>query len=204
MTKLEVFNNAFIELGEATVANLDVSQPRVEAANAVWGRTLRMFLRELPWPWARKLAELEPESPAPAFRWSYRYELPSDFISLTRLNEVDVLTPSSWWEIIGAELHTNTEEAQIEYVYCPSETDTDTFLTQADPKALDSLVLLLASKIAPKVCRDERNSAIRLLQQYQVALGDARCRAANQRKKVIRDSATESAFDWARIGDQQG
>jgi len=204
MTQLECINAAFDELGEKPIDSIASTQDRALVALRQWPRSLRMFLRELPWNWARKLDELDPASPVPDFGWSYRYELPTDFITLTKLNETIIERPSDWWEIVGTDLHTDVDEAKIEYVHYPTDTALDTFLAGMDPKAQDAFIVLLAAKMAPAITRDSRDMAVSLLQQYQVALADARCRAANQRKSYDREQSSESRFVNARYGDIQG
>lgn len=123
----------------------------------------------------------------PDFGWDWSFPLPSDFLSVVGVNEDYVSTPSDLWEIESGRLLIDDSAADLEYIYFPSDTATDTFLAGMDPLALNALVTLLASKIATRLAKDGRTLALSLTQQYlQTDLPRARVKAANEQKAAPR------------------
>ena len=203
-SKLEIVNMALDELGEAIIADVDGTEDRTLIAARHWDRALRAFLREAPWSWALKQDELAEASPVPAFGWEARYPLPDDFVALYSLNELNVYYFSDVHEIQSGYLMTDADEAKIKYVYFPTATELDAFLERMDGQALDIFVLLLAARMAPKMVRDGRETALTLEQQYRQAISRVRTAMANERRAFIRDPAGQSNFELSRYGDIQG
>ncbi|MFZ5704916.1 MAG: hypothetical protein ACOY5R_06575 [Pseudomonadota bacterium] len=60
------------------IADIDQASALASAAKAIWDRTVDFVLCEQPWKPAVKRAMLNRLSEAPAFGWSYQYQLPTD------------------------------------------------------------------------------------------------------------------------------
>lgn len=140
----------------------------------------------------------------PAFGWGYAFVLPTGYVSPVALNELTVRYPSDVFEIERGYLLTDEETAYLEYIFEPADADLDTFLGTMDAQAVDALVLLLASMIAPKIVRDGGAMSDRLRQKYQVIVSRARAQDGNARHSYVREWANESTWVRARTGDIQG
>ena len=80
-TKLEIINNAFIQLGDDQVTTFDTSNPVVAAFSRIYDRVKDKTLSLHPWSFALKWKELlqqdlKPDDP----RYQYCYHLPADYI----------------------------------------------------------------------------------------------------------------------------
>lgn len=179
-------NAAFAIIGEPPIATVDDTSPRAQRAAAVFLPLLERFLREHAWNWAKTRVELDAASPAPIFEWSYRFELPADFVTLVQLNGV-ACGPTKvgvLYEIEGTDLLANDATADIQYIYKPTaESAVDAFLAVMDPLSADAFTVLLASKLSNPLSRDSAALGQQLYQQYLVQdLPRARTKNAQEAK----------------------
>lgn len=191
-TQLQIANLALDLIHAQRITNVDAT----DDANALvvarnWELALEEFLCEAHWNWAKTRTTLDAASPAPDFGWENRFELPSDFISLVGVNETYSDTPSDLWEIESGYLFTDDTASDstinLEYIKKPSDSGLAAFLALMDPKAVQALVVLLASKIAPAIAQDGLTQANALLQRYHgLELPKARTRNANMNRPAPR------------------
>lgn len=184
-TQLEVFNAALDLLGHEAVTTVDDTTPVAAYLRRQWEFALPEVLRAFPWNWAKRRAELDVVSPAPDYGWSYKYELPTDYVTLLRVNGETVYFPNPNYEIEGLHLYTDEDTATVEYIARPtdgSSVDADwtttAMLSRMDPLAVNALVTLLASKVATKISKDGLSTAQNLYEHYH-AFDIARARARN-------------------------
>jgi hypothetical protein len=197
MTKLALWNLALDEIGQKPLATELDSVPAALVLARQWEITLRTWLKACKWWFATKDEELTAASPVPDFGWSTRFELPADFVTLVSLNETYVDEPSDLFELKDGCIYTDEDEAQIEYVYEPSESNIDSFLDTADPLAVAALATLLASRIATQLAQDSGTMKMALLEEYErMRLPAARASNARANKKPTATPDRDS--NWVR------
>ena len=87
---------------------------------------------------ATKRVALSQLTPAPLFRWSYRYGLPADQLRLLEVNGSDVCLLGNFWKIEGGELLSNDATMEVVYLYRCEDT------SLWDPLFCEALVVKLA------------------------------------------------------------
>ncbi|HBA72206.1 MAG TPA: hypothetical protein DCZ63_08480 [Geobacter sp.] len=108
-TKLEIVNNAFVELGTAPIDDLDEGTDQARAARAVWKLSLTATLRAHPWNFAVKRVKLSPTTTAPAFGFTYAYNKPADCLRVLSVNVRD-------YHLEGKQIVCNDASLQLRYI----------------------------------------------------------------------------------------
>ena len=104
---------------------------------------LEELLYELPWAFAKKQVMLYSNSTGPAQGYTKRYDLPSDFIALIRVNQIDMTENFGQWEIAGGYIHTDIgSPIIIDY------TGNISNVTSFPSPFIETLIARLAAKIA--------------------------------------------------------
>lgn len=144
------------------------SQPMV-FANSFYDHTLEELLSDAPWAFAKKqvalsravvsatntttldpvLASSTSTLPGGALGYTKKYTLPTDFIQLLRVNNVDTTENFGQWEILGGFLHTDLG-APIIIDYTSLVTD----VTLYPAPFIEALICRLAAKIALPLTTD--------------------------------------------------
>jgi len=147
VTKLDVWNMALDHLVEhALNATTDAS---------TYARWLRRnhdqardaFLRLKPWNFAMQLNTLTVDNTAPAFRWDYRFPLPSDWIRIIPPTQYGERTDSPIpFEVIGGYIYVN-DPPTATTLYLRTIQRVEDF-TEWDPLAVDAFSIFLAHRLA--------------------------------------------------------
>lgn len=88
-SKTSISNNALLELGEKIITDFDNdTSSRAVVCQQKFDLARDITLASFPWPFAGKRKALARESASPLFGWTYKYPLPSDYIS-GGLREID-------------------------------------------------------------------------------------------------------------------
>lgn len=81
-TKLEIFNSCFIKLGAELVSDTSADNKRNNLLNAIYDIMKAKQLREHPWNFAIKRAQLTPNTAVPSYKFYSSYDLPSDYLKI--------------------------------------------------------------------------------------------------------------------------
>lgn len=187
--QLKLWNLALGHLSERTLATLTDNTATARWLTANYVNARDAFLRSHPWNFALKEAALTADATAPAFRWTYRYEIPSDCLRLRPLTyegeRYGQLVP---FEIVGAYIHTDLV-GPINVRYTMRVTDVTLF----DPLAVEALSLALAAKMAAQLV-GKYELRDRLSQDFRAAMSAAR------EIDAIEDTAPpQDAYDIIRV-----
>jgi len=180
--KIEIINMALAHLGEAAIQSIDEGSAPSNAARTHYDNARRATLRAYHWSFATKvqrLARLDSDSPD----FDYVYALPSDLLSAIRLLGDSEIK----YEIRQKELHTNADEAKLEYIY--DETDADRF----DDGFVEAFAYQLASKLAVPV-----SGKADLMQFYMKACNEYIASAAALNRRENREPTEENRYVDAR------
>lgn len=110
MDKLEIWNGALFLLDHSSVSTTAPDSEAARMLNAQYGKIVETCLEAGAWDFAKARGELSRVSPAPAFGYSYYYQMPADwrrkiFISATG----DPNDPLLGYTIDGRKIATDAE-----------------------------------------------------------------------------------------------
>ena len=161
MDTITVCNAALARLGEARILDLADDNAAGRACSLNFPLARDELLRSHRWNFATERADLVQLSAAPTFGFTYAYQLPTDSLRVLTVNGVSASgDPDSAWEIEGNTLlH---DEATVELIYIKRVTD----LNLLDSLAIEALIVLLASKLAPAIQGGSTSKAMELKEEF--------------------------------------
>jgi len=138
-TRTQICKQAIMRLGSSETL---IKQPMV-FANSFYDQTLEELLSDVPWAFAKKQLSITADAVAPTQGFAKRYALPSDFLQLIRVENIDSSENFGQWEIVGGYLHTDLgSPVKIDYTW--KQTD----VTKFPPPFTEALIARLAAKIS--------------------------------------------------------
>jgi len=172
---IQVANRALTKLGAARIISLSDDNKQARAINSCYEDLRDDELRAHRWQFAIKRTSLAALTDAPAFGYTYQYELPSDFLRLDMVNDeypaaiMDNYIGAEYvdWVIEGNRILTDIG-APLKLRYGAQITD----VTEWDVNFREAL----ASRIAYEICEDLTQSDTKkqfAMQDYRRAIGQA-------------------------------
>lgn len=162
----EICNLALVELGQDPISSLENDRTTAgQICRLKWPQARDTVLRlGNGWRCLKKRATLARISDAPAFGYSYQYQLPNNCFRVLSLSVADAA-----WEVEGKALLTDEETAAISYVEYDTKTDD---VTAFDALLTRAIWTLLAADMAPSLKSAKRRP--QLLVIHEAALADAK------------------------------
>lgn len=124
---IKINSNALILLGHTPISTFSDPGSGAQVAANLYETSYRAMLSDHRWRFATKKVQLARLSTAPDNEFSYQFQLPTDLITLIKLQE------TGNYEIYGDKVYTNRTTCNIDYVYRIDES----FLTPSFTKALE-------------------------------------------------------------------
>ena len=88
-SKTGLVNQALVKLGQSTITNLDTDTSTLaNTARTIYDTVRRAVIMAHPWNSVIKRVKLARLSDAPAFGFSYQYQLPTDFIAIYKPEDI--------------------------------------------------------------------------------------------------------------------
>jgi len=118
-SKIDIASNALLLLGDSPITSFSEGGTGATVMANIYEPTYRAMLASHPWNFAQKQQQLSQLVGKPLFdrKYRYRYAMPPDYIRIIRLES------QHEYQIVGEEIHTNDNQAKIQYVYEISEGD---------------------------------------------------------------------------------
>jgi len=143
-----ICNRALECLGDAPIVSINDDTKQAKALKRVYDDTLKAFLVEHPWHFAKKRASLPASATTPAWGFNYGYPVPTDFLRLLTIRNgpefsLELDESGSQWILSDA-------SAPLDILYLASITDAG----RLPPHAVEAL----ARWLAYDVCEDLTNS----------------------------------------------
>jgi hypothetical protein len=138
-----ICNQALIQVGHDTLADVDDSTPRGRKLLAAWPIVLDALLAAHAWGFATRRVALQQSATVPVWGYDYAYQLPSDCL---RLLEV---YPDSAYQLESGQILSDEDEMSIKYVCRVTQTGLFSPL----------FALALADALAVQVCYGLEGSA---------------------------------------------
>lgn len=167
-TEVAVVNIALIEIGEAPIDSLTEATNQARIANRVFETTRDRVMAIHPWNCLQKRANLAQLLDDPIFGYDHAYQLPDDFLRLTRLSDIDYD-----YRIERRMLLTDRDDVNI--VYVARITDP----SQWDDQFAEALSARLAATLALKLT-GSRELQAQMMRVYELRLAEARYQDSQQ------------------------
>jgi hypothetical protein len=167
---VDIINKGLSLLGQTTITSLTDQTPEALACNIHWEPLLKRTLRGHKWNCVKARATLNRLSDAPAFGFTYQYQLPSKCLMALSLESND------YFEVEGRKLLTDGSEAELHYI----EYSTDS--TVFDAQLSEALSYLLAAELAYPMT-SSTSLATQMLAQGEKLLADAKASDAFEGKQ---------------------
>lgn len=127
-TNTTVVNLALREIGTYRIEDFTEGSPEARVARDVWDQVVIAALEAHEWTFAKKYASLAAiTSETPAARWTYAYQVPSDFVRLGAVSDNSTMRPEmaeDEFENLDGKIYTNAETVYIAYVYAKTTVGT--------------------------------------------------------------------------------
>jgi hypothetical protein len=175
-SKIEIANRALTKVGAESIMSLTDNVKRAQIMNSMFDMIMDAELRRNRWKFSIRRDSLPALVSAPAWGYSYAYQLPADFLALVQVNDFYVrgLKQRAPWSVEGGQILTDfSAPLKIRYVAKVSSID-----------LLDPLfVEVLACKLALESCEALTQSA----QKRQLA--------ANEYDFAVSEAARQDAIE---------
>ena len=162
VSPVDIANLALTRLGQDTIVSLTDESSRARAVNAVYSISRDAVLRGHPWNFAQKRVKLTADSAAPTFGYTKQFELPADFLRVTRLNE-----QSRDFRVEGNKILCNASTINVVYTY--RVTDSNLF----DNLFVDTLAYRIAADTARQLTGSIETHNL-MVQLYERSLTEAK------------------------------
>lgn len=179
-TETSICNSALAKLGAERILSLDDNSERARILKEQYAKHRDELLYSHPWNFAIDRLALVEVTPAPAFKWAHKFQLPNDCL---RVVATDIPLPTVEWAVEGRFLLCNYASVSIEYIKKVTEVG----------KFSPAFCELLALKIAADICYSITQSVTlseQMLKRYEAALRTTRSYSAQESsgERVYADS----------------
>jgi len=106
MTDVQICNLALARLGDARITSLADATAQAQYCTLFYTQTVAELQSEFDWQFCRKQVNLTTAT-TPLGGYTYQYALPSDYIRVFRVENIDESENFGQWEILGTYLQTN-------------------------------------------------------------------------------------------------
>jgi hypothetical protein len=184
---VQIVNNALIKIGASTILTLTENSEAARAANLIYEQVRDASIRDHVWNFAIRRVELAQNSTAPAFEFSYQYNLPSDCLRVLQMEDMGM-----YYKIEGGKLLTDEGTAKI--LYLSRVEDVNLF----DALFVEALSARIAAELS--VTLSESNTLYsNMMEMYQRKIADARSMDAQESgyQELIADTWLDSRINYA-------
>lgn len=164
-SRTEIANRALDAIGADAIGSINDATKPAQLCNRLFTPLLLSLLRRHPWNCCRARAVLPALTTPPAWGFAYAYQLPADYVRMTRLNVTDPTTPYK----VEAGMMLTDISAPVGIGYIARVDDPGRY----DPLLTDALVLAMARDLAKPIANDTTLRA-QLSKDFDAALRDAR------------------------------
>jgi hypothetical protein len=183
---VQIVNNALVKIGANAILTLTEDTEAARAANLVYDQIRDACIRDHVWNFAVNRVELAQNSTAPAFGFSYQYNLPSDCLRVLQMDDMSTL-----YKIEGGKLLTDDGAAKI--LYLARVEDVNLF----DAMFVEALSARLAAELS--VTLSESNTLYsNMMEMYQRKISDARSMDAQESGyiEIVADTWLDSRVSY--------
>ena len=143
-----ICNRALECLGDAPIVSINDDTKQAKALKRVYDDTLRAFLTDHPWHFAKKRASLPASATAPAWGFHAGFPVPADFLRLLVIRDAPDFSLEA--DASGSQWILSNAQAPLDILYIAAVNDAG----RLPPHAVEAL----ARWLAYDVCEDLTNS----------------------------------------------
>jgi hypothetical protein len=187
-SEVEICNRALQKLGAQRITSLTENSRNARECNAAYSVIRDAELRAHPWSFARARAALAADGTAPAFGYSYQYQLPADFLRMIEDNDRSRRTQLADRQIEGGYVLTD-QGGPLQLVYIRAVTDPNLF----DPMFAEAFSTRLALELVEKITESSTKKES-LREDYKTAI-----RAAKRANAIERPDLEPEEDDWVTV-----
>ena len=183
---VQIVNNALVKIGANAILTLTEDSEAARAANLIYEQIRDACIRDHVWNFAVNRVELAQNSTAPAFEFSYQYNLPSDCLRVLQMQDMSTL-----YKIEGGKLLTDDGTAKI--LYLARVEDVNLF----DAMFVEAFSARLAAELS--VTLSESNTLYsNMMEMYQRKISDARSMDAQESGyiEIVADTWLDSRVSY--------
>lgn len=147
-TQTYVANLALAHLGDHRINDVSDNKPMAANVRDQWDIARLDSLSAYEWGFASKIVQLNRNGTAPDAEWTYRYDMPGDFVRLTAVADSSAFnrrSPFRKWAFRGGYIETDATTVFIDYVR-----DHET-VGGWPPYFVDHMAVSLARRLNPKI-----------------------------------------------------
>ena len=172
-TKVNICNSALAKVGATRISSLDDDKKQARLCKELYTIITQQMIESHPWNFAISRVEVAAVVAAPAFGFSYQFQVPSDCLRILNLQDDfsdDTVSQGSFynWKREGDKILTNDSTCKIKFIKDVSERP-DLFSSNFS----EALAYRLAADLAYPLAQSNQ-LASRMNQQYLVFLAYAR------------------------------
>ena len=184
---VQICNLALAKIGEEQITSLTDNSKAARRCNLVYEPMRDVVLRSHLWNFAIKRVALATSGDAPAYEYTTKFALPTDFLRLVDTN----LLPESEYKVEGKFILAHASTLSIRYV--SQVTDPNEF----DWLFIESLAARMAAELAISLT-DNRQLFVDLFNLYQGKIAEARSIDAQERSpdNITADTWLESRVSY--------
>jgi hypothetical protein len=164
-SKTDICNFALSEVGAKRITAVTEDNERARICDLYYDPTRKEVLEAHTWGSAMARVSVAEDASDPTWGYDNRFSLPEDYIRMVSIDSVNRRS----WEIEGNYVVTN-EDGPLKMKYVFDLTDT----TKMSPTFVRAFSLLLALRIAKKIANPSAARMKELLDNYTLALIDAK------------------------------
>jgi len=135
--QLTISNGALQKIGAQRIMSVDEKSKEAKICAAEYDKIRKVVLRMYPWGFAAHRVVLSPLAGAPAFKFQYAYQLPSDYLRI-----IELYNYHGEHVVEGVQLLCDTDELSLRYVRDITD------FTVSDPLFVDAFEWYLAYTIS--------------------------------------------------------
>ena len=171
---INICNLALTRIGADTITSLEDNTNRAKLCRLHYPEAVETTLSAKDWRFARSRASLVPLSAAPAFGWSYKFQLPADCLLVTKVYDSWSLSDEQTdWQTEGDMVMANVPKINIVY----NRNIQDVLLFSAG--FTRAVTLLLAAELATGI-KASRSLRQELMAEYEHMLRRSGAREGRQ------------------------
>lgn len=160
-TWVSMANSALSRINNEVIETLDDASTSAMLCRQLLPQCTKAILARNDWKCARKRARIAPLLETPAFGYSHKFQMPSDYVRLVKIESDEA------WEREGTMILSNADSLKIIYIAYPSTPDS------LDSLVVDAITTMLAAELSITLCTDSTLTNL-LYQEAEVKIQNAR------------------------------
>jgi hypothetical protein len=180
---VDICNGALNQLGATTILSLTEDSKNARLCNSRFTQVRDAVFRSHPWNCLQTRVELASSTTAPAWGFSYKYDLPGDCLRLLKILDYD-----SNYKVEGRSILSNNSSMKILYISRVEDPN------QYDELLRETLSAALGADIAYAITSNNTTSQ-NMIVNYQEKLKDARFVDSTEGQNIAQENGMADAID---------